>query len=101
MPQDKRDDLLGYEIIKNGKVIAFTTSSSYTDTKATNTDEEIQYEVVPYAINLDTGDKVEINSLRPSISIQQEKVTLKLNEEFDAKNMQKHLLILEKIYQVN
>jgi len=34
MPQDKRDDLLGYEIIKNGKVIAFTTSSSYTDTKA-------------------------------------------------------------------
>ena len=89
MPQDKRDDLLGYEIIKNGKVIAFTTSSSYTDTKATNTDEEIQYEVVPYAINLDTGDKVEINSLRPSISIQQEKVTLKLNEEFDAKKYAK------------
>ena len=33
---------------------------------------------------LSTGDKVQINSLTPSISIQQETITLNLNEEFNA-----------------
>lgn len=79
--QDMKNDLLGFEIIKNGKVIAFTTSGTYTDTKAKDTNENIEYEVVPYALNLSTGDKVQLNSLKPSISVQQKKLTLKLNEK--------------------
>ena len=31
--ENVKDDLLGYEIIKDGKVIAFTTSSTYIDNK--------------------------------------------------------------------
>lgn len=81
---EAKDDFLGYEIIKNGKVIGFTTSGTYTDSEATNTNENINYEVIPYAKNLSTGDKVQINSLTPSISIQQETITLNLNEEFNA-----------------
>ena len=87
--QDMKNDLLGFEIIKNGKVIAFTTSGTYTDTKAKDTNENIEYEVVPYALNLSTGDKVQLNSLKPSISVQQKKLTLKLNEKFDAKSYAK------------
>ena len=79
-----KDDFLGYEIVKNGKVIGFTTSGTYTDSEATNANENINYEVIPYAKNLSTGDKVQINSLTPSISIQQETITLNLNEEFNA-----------------
>ena len=81
---EAKDDFLGYEIVKNGKVIGFTTSGTYTDSEATNTNENINYEVIPYAKNLSTGDKVQINSLTPSISIQQETITLNLNEEFNA-----------------
>lgn len=81
---EAKDDFLGYEIVKNGKVIGFTTSGTYTDSEATNVNENINYEVIPYAKNLSTGDKVQINSLTPSISIQQETITLNLNEEFNA-----------------
>ena len=81
---EAKSDFLGYEIIKNGKVIGFTTASTYTDSEATNTNENINYEVIPYAKDLSTGDKVQINSLTPSISIQQETITLNLNEEFNA-----------------
>ncbi|WP_294393069.1 NPCBM/NEW2 domain-containing protein [uncultured Clostridium sp.] len=82
--ENTQEDLLGYEIIKDGKVIGFTSENTYTDSEATDTDKSITYEVVPYAKDLSTGDKVQINSLNPSISVQQEKITLKLNEEFNA-----------------
>ena len=42
-----------------------------------------RYEVIPYDINLGTGDAVSIYSFAPSISIQQGKITLELREEFD------------------
>lgn len=38
-----KNDLLGYEIIKDGKVIGFTTESSYTDNEA---NDNSKYEVV-------------------------------------------------------
>ena len=31
-----KNDLLGYEIVKNGKVIGFTTSGTYTDSEVTD-----------------------------------------------------------------
>ena len=83
-----KDDLLGYEIIKDGKVIAFTTSSTYIDK---NADENTQYEVVPYAKDLTTGNKVDVNSSKPIISVQQEKITLKRGEAFNAKDYVKGL----------
>ena len=72
--ENVKDDLLGYEIIKDGKVIAFTTSSTYIDK---NADENTQYEVVPYAKDLTKGNKVDVNSSKPIISVQQEKITQK------------------------
>lgn len=80
--ENTKADLLGYEILKNGEVIGFTSGNSYIDTNA-NHDENIKYEVVPYAVNLKTGDKIEINSFAPSINIQQDVLTLALSEEFD------------------
>lgn len=82
--ENAKDDLLGYEILRNGKVIAFTTGSTYIDKDAT--DDNSEYEVVPYAKDLTVGNKVQINSLKPNISIQQEKVTLKRREKFNAKD---------------
>ena len=79
----KKDDLLGYEILKDGKVIGFTSSNTYIDENAT--DDNAQYAVIPYAKDLTSANKVEINSKMPSISIQQEKITLKVGEKFDAK----------------
>ena len=82
--ENTKDDLLGYEILRNGKVIAFTTRSTYIDKDST--DDNSEYEVVPYAKDLTIGNKVQINSLKPSISIQQEKVTLKRGEKFNPKD---------------
>ena len=83
MNKSIKNDLLGYEIIKDGKVIGFTTESSYTDNEA---NDNSKYEVVPYAKNLTTGRNVEISSSTPNISLQQEKVTLKIGEDFNAKD---------------
>ena len=84
--KNAKDDLLGYEIIKEGKVIGFTSSNTFTDSTETDTDASINYEVIPYAKDLSTGDKVQLNSLRPSISVQQDTIVLKLNEKFNAKD---------------
>ena len=89
--KNAKEDLLGYEIIKEGKVIGFTSSSTFTDSEATDADESIDYEVIPYAKDLSTGNRVQINSLKPSISVQQDTITLKLNEKFNAKEYVKGL----------
>lgn len=75
-------DLLGYEILKDGKIIGFTSTNSFTDTNA-DLSRNSKYEVIPYDINLGAGDKVVIDSFAPTINMQQRKVTLKLGEEFN------------------
>ena len=77
-----KSDLLGYEIFRDGELIGFTSTSSFVDTNADMT-KNSRYEVIPYDINLGTGDAVSIYSFAPSISIQQGKITLELREEFD------------------
>ena len=42
-----------------------------------NADENTQYEVVPYAKDLTTGNKVDVNSSKPIISVQQEKMCIR------------------------
>ena len=85
-----KSDLLGYEILKDGQVIGFTGSNTFVDTNA-DTTKNSKYEVIPYDINLGTDEGAEIYSFSPSINIQQNKITLKLREEFDPMNYIKGL----------
>ena len=75
-------DLLGYEILRDGEVIGFTSNSTFTDTNADTTNNS-KYEVVPYDLNLGTGESASIYQFTPIINVQQNKITLKLNEEFN------------------
>ncbi|CAM2075851.1 MAG: NPCBM/NEW2 domain-containing protein [uncultured Clostridium sp.] len=79
---DAKSDLLGYEILKDGKVIGFTSTNTFIDNNADKS-KSSEYKVIPYDINLGTGNYFEINSFAPSISIQQNKLTLELKEEFE------------------
>ena len=74
-------DLLGYEILRDGEVIGFTSTNAFIDTNADKT-KNSEYKVIPYDINLGTGDAVTIFSFSPSINLQQDKITLELKEEF-------------------
>lgn len=75
-------DLLGYEILRDGEVIGFTSTNAFIDTNADKT-KNSEYKVIPYDINLGAGDAVTIFSFSPSINLQQDKITLELKEEFD------------------
>ena len=77
-----KSDLLGYEILKDGELIGFTSTNSFIDTNA-DTTKNSKYEVIPYDINLGTGESIVVNSLGANIKIQQNKITLKLGEEFN------------------
>ena len=77
-----KSDLLGYEIFRDGELIGFTSTSTFIDTNADIT-KNSKYEVIPYDINLGTGDSVSVDSFAPSIMLQQRKITLKLREEFN------------------
>ena len=77
-----KSDLLGYEILKDGELIGFTSSNSFVDINADKT-KNSKYEVIPYDLNLGTGDVIEIYSFTPSMSIKNDKITLGLGEEFN------------------
>lgn len=77
-----KPDLLGYEILRDGEVIGFTGTNTFTDTNADKA-KNSKYEVVPYDLNLGTGKSVSIYQFTPNINIQQNKITLKLKEEFN------------------
>ena len=77
-----KSDLLGYEILKDGEVIGFTSTNTFLD-DTEGSSKNSKYEVKPYGLDLKTADSVVVNSLAPTISIQQKRIILKLNEEFD------------------
>ena len=79
--EENKEDLLGYEIIRDGKVIGFTATNSFTDS-AVDINENHNYEVVAYARDLSNAKAVEIKSKTPILLVN-EKITLKLNEEFN------------------
>ena len=79
--EENKEDLLGYEIIRDGKVVGFTTTNTFTDSDV-DINENYTYEVVAYARNLSTSSATEIQSKSP-VLLQNEKITLKLNEEFN------------------
>lgn len=79
---NSKSDLLGYEILKDGEVIGFTSTNTFIDTDVDKM-KNSRYEVIPYDNNLGTCDSVIINSFAPTIITQQKKITLKLREEFN------------------
>ncbi len=79
--EENTNSLLGYEISKNGKVIGFTKENSFTVPNS-NRNEEAIYEVIAYAKDLSKTNAIEIKSKTPTI-LSNEKITLKLNEEFN------------------
>ena len=88
--EESKNDVLGYEIFKNNELIGFTSNDSFID-KSSTIGENIEYVVVPYDKKLNEGNKVSINSLKPSITIQQEEISIKLGEEFDLMSLAKAL----------
>ena len=81
-------DLMGYEIYKNNKLIGFTSTNSFIDTDA-KFDENTVYKVVAFDKRLNTSNSYEINSYAPSIKLQQNEISIKLNENFDPKTLVK------------
>ena len=79
---NNRDDLLGYEILKDGKVLGFTTDTSFIVNNV-DIEENAKYDVVAYAKDLTTADRVSINTHQPKIEAVGG-LTLHLGEEFDA-----------------
>ncbi len=75
------DDVLGYEIYKDGKWLGFTKTNTFTD-KNIDVNKNAVYEIIAYAKDLSTADAVVINSFEPSL-LTTEKVTIKLGEDFN------------------
>lgn len=88
--EEFKDDVLGYEIFKDGELIGFTSTNSFVDTES-NIGESVNYTVVPYDKKLNIGEEVVVNSLTPSLSVEQESISIKLREEFDPMNLVKAL----------
>lgn len=76
-----KDDLLGYEILKDGEVIGYTRTSSFV-IKDVDVTENSKYEVVAYAKDLSTAKAVSTYAFEPTLKVV-ENVTLKLREAFN------------------
>ena len=77
-----QNDILGYEIFKEGELIGFTSTNQFIDRSAPNK-ESVDYTVVPYDKRLNQGKAIVINTETPSLKLQQTEIHLKLGEEFD------------------
>lgn len=61
-----QDRILGYEIYRNGKVIAFTNDATFTDTIMTSNNRVYTYEVIAYDYNLRPTNKVTLDPVKIS-----------------------------------
>ncbi|EDT78306.1 NPCBM/NEW2 domain-containing protein [Clostridium perfringens] len=77
---ENKDNILGYEIRRDGKYVGFTSNDSFVDTKS-NLDEDGVYVVTPYDRKLNTLNPIEVNALQPTLSVNPV-ITLALGEEF-------------------
>ena len=93
---ENKDNILGYEIRRDGKYVGFTSNDSFVDTKS-NLDEDGVYVVTPYDRKLNTLNPIEVNALQPTLSVNPV-ITLALGPEFNqeeyivAKDMKKVIL---------
>lgn len=77
---ENKDNILGYEIRRDGKYGGFTSNDSFVDTKS-NLDEDGVYVVTPYDRKLNALKPIEVNALQPTLSVNPV-ITLALGEEF-------------------
>ncbi|RDY26734.1 DUF5011 domain-containing protein [Romboutsia weinsteinii] len=75
-------DIMGYEILKDGEVIGFTSTNSFIDVNS-EPNESATYKVIPYDKKLNDMEGTEINSQSPGLRLQQDIINLKLRENFD------------------
>ena len=80
---EAKSDLLGYEIIKDGEVIGFTATNSFIDTNVDD-NKNSKYEIIPYDLNLKTGESSVVNTFSPKVELSRYQLTLGLNNEFNA-----------------
>ncbi|EGS5728222.1 DUF5011 domain-containing protein [Clostridium perfringens] len=78
---ENKDNILGYEIRRDGKYVGFTSNDSFVDTKS-NLDEDGVYVVTPYDRKLNTLKPIEVNAFQPTLSVNPV-ITLALGEEFN------------------
>lgn len=76
-----KDAAMGYEILRNGKVVGYTTGTSFVD-KNVDTSVPYTYEIVAYDRKLTPLKPVEVYSQQPNLSVENQ-VTLKLHQAFD------------------
>ena len=79
-----KDAAMGYEILRNGKVVGYTTSTSFID-KNVDTSVPYSYEIVAYDRKLTSLTPVEVQSQKPNLSVE-DQVTLKLHQAYDPKD---------------
>lgn len=79
--KEKQNDLLGYEIYRDGELIGFTSTAQFID-QDVDTTKNYTYKVVAYDKKLNTLNPVEVKAFTPTLSVE-EFVTLKLYQTFD------------------
>ncbi|MFF5995984.1 NPCBM/NEW2 domain-containing protein [Lysinibacillus sp. KU-BSD001] len=76
-----KDAAMGYEILRDGKVVGYTTSLSFVD-KNVDVTVPHTYEIIAYDKKLNSLKPVEVKSQQPALSVE-EQVTLKLHQQYD------------------
>ncbi|MFJ7744377.1 NPCBM/NEW2 domain-containing protein [Peribacillus sp. NPDC097295] len=82
MDNANKSHALGYEILRDGELIGFTSSGSFTD-KNVDAKQNYDYQVVAYDKKLKTLDPVGVKAFKPTLSVS-DQLTLKLNQAFNA-----------------
>ena len=82
--QKNKDALMGYEVYRDGKLIAYTVDTNkYIDTNV-EAGKNYEYSIVAYDKKLNASQKVTKQSLSPTLSVERE-ITVKVGEKFDEK----------------
>lgn len=87
--EENKNNLIGYEIFRDGKAIGFTSTNKFTD-KTANKGKNHKYTVVAYDNKLNASKAYNFNLYAPTINLETN-VVLALNEKFDPLNYVKAL----------
>ena len=79
--EENKNNVIGYEIFRDGEAIGFTSTNSFTDRKAT-LGKNHNYTVVAYDNELNASKPYDLNLYTPTINVEPN-VILALNESFN------------------
>ena len=92
--QKNKEALMGYEVYRDGKLIAYTVDKNkYIDTHV-EAGKNYEYSIVAYDKKLNASQKVTKQSLSPTLSVERE-ITIKVGEHFDEKAYAKAETVLK------